>query len=113
MEKRIFPRVNVKAPIRYKRNPRGKFFAAISQNISEGGLGIISNQFIPAWEKLWIEFTPFSGPETVRALAQVVWAQQIRYSDRYQIGIKFTQIDQASRETLSNYVRINLPHRIA
>lgn len=82
-------------------------------DISEGGLGFISDQEILPPSELGITFhLVFREREnpTITALAQVRYCrslQPVRNPPAWRIGASFTKIDDADRHLIAEYVRLS------
>ena len=74
-------------------------------DISRGGVGFISNKFIPINTKMAIEIALTPASEPVITLGKVKWIQQLPSSERYRVGIVFSEISVDSESRLSRYFR--------
>jgi c-di-GMP-binding flagellar brake protein YcgR len=102
-ERRRYFRVNTHLPVRYqlKGHPT-KFGHTLSRDISEGGIRLLLNEFLPPKTEVLLEMIVLG--KIVDPLARVVWSQRIPHSDDYQIGLEFSEIDEIEREKLREYI---------
>ena len=112
VEKRKFLRISFKEAVQYTLGDAHEFGGCLAQNIGEGGLRLQLNDFVPMNTKVIVELAlGESSKNKVMVLnARVAWAQRIRYSDQYQVGLEFTQ-DHSSNESkkeVSQYVKSHL-----
>lgn len=107
-EKRQFPRLNVHIPLRCQYKSFSKFNFTLMRDISEGGLKFVSEEFIPPKTDLVLEFKLSPEAEMIKAVAEIVWIQQIRGSDWYRIGIQFLNINPERKKEIARYVETEL-----
>jgi Tfp pilus assembly protein PilZ len=109
-EKRLFPRTRLSDSVLYQLNDLGEQIGSLSADISEGGLRIKVNDFIPLGREIRLQIK-ISSSQTIVCSGKVVWVQKERYSDRYQAGISFESPEYnfgEGREQVRKYVnRIN------
>jgi Tfp pilus assembly protein PilZ len=101
-ERRQTERVDSRCPLRYQFKGQPNFYETVTRDISEGGLRFITNQFIPAFAELFLEFSLRSSMEPVQAAAKVSWVQKVPHSDQYQVGAHFTELNQEYRKNISD-----------
>lgn len=116
-EKRSNPRVKFTKGINYKVSPRSRFNLGLAENISIGGIGLITFESIPEEEKVLIEMQ--LNKEIIRVSSMVVWSKKFQYSIRYRMGFKFDYSENNSlmhsikstadtKRIISNYVNHKL-----
>lgn len=88
-EKRIAPRVLFDSAIRYRQKGFQNYGDTVGKDISNSGIGFISNEFIPKNSKLILELHPPWHIEPIQAVAEVVWVSNQPYSERFKIGAQF------------------------
>ncbi len=59
-------------------------------DISQGGVGLISNKSINLDEKIAVELELMPGHEPVLMMGQVKWVDRIPESENYRLGLRFT-----------------------
>jgi Tfp pilus assembly protein PilZ len=87
-ERRIFERGSVKAPVRIQFKDPQDFRGSLSADISEGGLQIQIQEFIPLKTELTISME-LADNSVVECVGKVVWVEQLPFSESYKIGLKF------------------------
>ena len=105
-EKRRDFRIKENLPIRYESTPRGKYGNALTEDISEGGVRLTLDEFIPKLSKmlLMINLTP---NRLVELNAEVRWAERVSHSYRYEVGLEFQDVNPDTRRSISEYVSSN------
>ena len=101
-EKRRFPRISIKLPLRYQIRGTPEFNRASSADLSIGGLGFITAGFIAPNSYLNIEIN--LSPRIINATARVVRADSLRRSDSYQLGVEFCKLGYQEKQLLSDYI---------
>ncbi|MBU1998416.1 MAG: PilZ domain-containing protein [Candidatus Omnitrophota bacterium] len=104
VEKRKSPRINVAFPIRYQIPGTAEVISCLTNNIGMGGVGFMSNNFIPTKTPLKLEINlrnRILNPE-----AKVSWVSSIPHSDNYYSGIEFTQLTVFDKERLADYIEL-------
>ena len=101
-ERRQLPRVKINLPLRYKIRRRREFGNAVCDDISVGGLAFINNEFIAPQTPLALELNIFSGVLT--PLGKIASATHLAHSDRYRIGVEFSNIDNKDKDSISDYM---------
>ena len=76
--------------------------------LSENGMGIQSENKLPANAKIYFQFSLPGQNSPVRASGDVVWQDSTG-----RVGIRFADVPQASRRVLSQWLQANLPHPAA
>ena len=77
---------------------------AITRNVGENGLRIISNEFIPPATNLILEIFLPSLIGQIRALCKVIWAEKRRYSNQYDIGMEFIEITEEDKRYIAEFI---------
>lgn len=88
-EKRVTPRILFDSPVRYHEKGTHLYNNTVGKNISNSGIGFVSNEFIPKNSKLVLEILPPWRPEPIEALAEIVWVSSQPYSERFNVGARF------------------------
>ena len=110
-EKRRFPRLNSRIPVRYKRITEYKdaLQGTVTKDIGEGGIKVVANEFIPLSAKLRIELFLSPSSNSISAVSKVVWMRKLSYSDQYDGGLQFIDIPEVSRNLIATYIVRNSP----
>ena len=106
-EKRKFPRINAKFPIRYQIKRGGFFASALTDDLSLSGARLNADRFFPQGLKLNLELNILS--KIINPVGKVIWAQPRPHSDRYQMGIEFIEISPQDKNYLSDFINIRTP----
>lgn len=104
-EKRRFRRVQFRDPVSYRTSDINGFGGCLAYDISEGGMKINFNDFVPIDNEMILQMRLNKIPKVVETTARVVWVQQVPYSDRYQMGLQFTESDPIAQEEIRSYVK--------
>ena len=110
-EKRSFKRKSVSASVSYQLKSSSEFGSTLTCDISEDGLRLNFNRFIPNNTDFVLQMNLPAAPKVINAVGRVVWAQRIAHSDRYQLGLKFQEIQDKQRTDISGYLN-RLPETI-
>jgi molecular chaperone DnaK len=107
-ELRRYPRALIS--IRVTRVHSGSFAYYQTYNISAGGLFLKSLEPAPRGAELDLQFELYPGGEQIRAKGEVAWTRgdSPDGSEPSGMGIKFTEISEASRRTIKNFVEMRL-----
>ena len=104
-EKRRFQRVEFREPVRYHLKNDSTFGGCLAYDLSEGGMRINFNEFVPVNSEMILNATLPHANKVVDIKGRVAWLRQVPYSDRYHVGIEFTALDPVSHEELRTYVQ--------
>jgi len=85
---RQFPRIDFAEPVEYRLNEGIPASGSLGYNISEGGVRLRTDQFIPLNADMVLNFrlnsdAPLSVP------GKVVWVQKVPHAESYQVGVQF------------------------
>lgn len=106
-EKRKYPRIAVSFPVECENLPSRDYFYTVSKDLSEGGVKILSNNFIPKDNYLKLNLNLID--KILDLKAKVVWCNKERIAERYLTGLKFVEVDNLAKAELSKF--INTIHR--
>lgn len=104
-EKRQALRISVKFPIRYKIRRGGFFASALTNDLSLSGLRVNADRFFPLGINLNLELNILS--RVINPVGRVIWSQPQPYSNRYQMGIEFVEINSQDKNYLSDYISVH------
>ncbi|MFH1360533.1 MAG: PilZ domain-containing protein [Candidatus Omnitrophota bacterium] len=105
LEKRRFKRVRYQEPVHYQFKEQGKFGGCLASDLSEGGIKISMNDFVPLHTEIAMRLKLQDVPHVVDLTGRVAWVQQVPYSDRYRAGVEFVNESSNAREGIQSYVR--------
>ena len=112
-ERRRFIRASSRLTTVYKNLATGVVRRALTRNISEGGMCIITEALITLGTKLEIEVRFPDGTDPVTCVGEVVWSKPVdeqrkTYKNPTALnGVKFVEIDPKARTSLLLYARMN------
>ncbi len=89
VDKRIAARILFNSPVRYYRKGAAKYSDTVGKDISNSGIGFISNEFIPKNSHLVFELRSPWQLEPIQTLAEVVWVSNQPCSERFEVGARF------------------------
>ena len=94
-ERRRFPRFPFREPIQYQLKNSHRFGGCLAGDISEGGIRVNFNDFIPLDTHIIVQVFLTMG-RMVECIGRVVWVQKLPFSDRYQAGLEFIDSDSSA-----------------
>ncbi|MFA5060470.1 MAG: PilZ domain-containing protein [Candidatus Omnitrophota bacterium] len=104
-DKRQFRRARFNEAVHFQARDAGRSGGCLSCDISETGMKINIDDFVPVHSEMILQ-TKLANIDTVVDLkGKVAWLQQIPYSDRYYVGVEFTNVDPVQREGIRSYLR--------
>ncbi len=89
-EKRLFRRVSCGQPVHFQSKDPAQFGGCLSRDLSEGGIQINLNDFIPLGTELNLQIQ-LAPERAVECVGRVVWVRGLPLMDRYQAGLEFLQ----------------------
>ena len=104
-DKRGFARTRFQEPISYQLKEASEFGGCLGCDISEWGLRINFNDFVPVNTEMALSMKLYSISKVIDLIGRVAWLQRLPYSDRYQVGLQFVKVDPISQEEIRRYVR--------
>ncbi|MBI5183261.1 MAG: diguanylate cyclase [Nitrospinae bacterium] len=107
LEKRGYFRVDIVTKIRYEIQyvPKGSY-KGILKNISASGAAFETKRHIPLMThiNLYIDLNNNNNEKPIELVGKVIWINQIS-SSRYNVGVKFIQIDEAIRKKIIKFIK--------
>jgi c-di-GMP-binding flagellar brake protein YcgR len=88
--------------------PQKKFNYHLSKNISESGIGIYSNTFLPVDTQIRIEVKLKDSPKKIIAFAKVIWIKRFSTNDFCEAGLEFFNTSNAVMQQLKDYISLKL-----
>jgi len=101
-EKRVSPRITLRAPLRYQIRGTSEFSDTVMDNISVGGMGFTNNKFIVPQTLVMLELNILS--RMLRPIGKISWTSSVPHSERYRLGIEFLELDHTDKNYLSDFV---------
>ncbi len=105
-QKRRFPRVPLRVPVKYQVRGVTAFDNTICDNISENGLRITSEKYISPATPVMLEIGLSS--RVLRPIARIQWVSPLPHSDRNRFGIQFLELDFAEKKHLADFIASSL-----
>lgn len=105
-EKRQFPRIILKTPLRYQVRGRPEFNNCLSEDISVGGIGFAGDRFIAPLTNLMLEVNILS--RILTPVGRVVWANSLPHSGRFRLGVEFLELNPLDKQYLADYLDMQL-----
>ncbi|OIO36380.1 MAG: hypothetical protein AUJ74_02765 [Candidatus Omnitrophica bacterium CG1_02_44_16] len=107
-EKRQSKRLKVNLPISYEYLGNQKDFGeTVSKDLSVTGLRMNMPSFFPPNSAFLIRLRFPEVQKIVEGIARTIWSQRISFSDQYQTGLQFREINPVSKKWLEEYILIN------
>ncbi|MFB3919547.1 MAG: PilZ domain-containing protein [Candidatus Velamenicoccus archaeovorus] len=107
-EKRQAKRIRVNLPVTYEllgtERLSGK---TVSKDLSTTGLRMNMPSFFPSESSFLIKLNFPEVNKIIEGIAKVVWSQRIAFSDHYQAGLHFSELNPYFKKWLQEYVVIN------
>jgi len=106
-ERRRFARVGSAVPLQYKKLKQLSegTIGAITQDVSEGGVKFLANEFLPLASRLVVELFLPAQPRPIKAISKVAWIKKATSSDQYIIGNQFLDVGRDDKGQLNDYVK--------
>lgn len=104
-DKRRFARARFQEAVGYQLKEVSHFGGCLACDISEGGLRVHFNDFIPIGSEVLLQMKLRSASKVFDLVGQVKWLQRVPYSDRYQMGLEFVKADSVSQEEIRRFVK--------
>jgi len=101
-EKRRFPRIRLKAPVRFQVRGQPEFDNSLTQDISVGGMCFTNEKFIAPQTNLMLEISIFS--RLLNPVGRVAWVNPIGHSNRYRLGVEFIELDAENKNFLAQFI---------
>ena len=105
-EKRQFPRIKFKVPVRYQIRGKSDYDNSLTDNISLGGLSFTNDRFISPSTNLTLELRILA--QLFTPLAKVSWISPLAHSNRYRLGVEFLDVPLQKKEYLSDFINMQL-----
>ncbi len=105
-EKRRVPRIRISNPLRFQIRGKPEANHGITDNISTGGIAIISNKFLARATLVMLEFNVLS--RILFPIGRITWAEAIPQSDRYRLGIEFMEMANEEKNHLSDFIHLRV-----
>jgi Tfp pilus assembly protein PilZ len=110
-EKRQAPRISFREPVAYELPRVPTHGGCLACDISESGLRINLNDFVPLDEEVNFQIQLETDEPFIDVTGRVVWVHQVPFSERYQVGVEFMEDGSypQSKERIHEYIH---SHRV-
>lgn len=107
-ERRKSRRLKVRLPVTYEQLGGNKRFGeTVTKDISSTGLRINMANFFASNNDFLVKLRFPEVNRVVEAIAKIAWSHRISYSDQYQAGLQFSEINPLFKKWLDEYILIN------
>ncbi len=103
-EKRNFKRVDLNTPVRYQIRGTPDYGNTLTDNISEAGLAMNIDSFIPPSTPVMMEVNILN--RVLHPLGIARWCQPIPHSSGNRMGIEFVEFDPLERKYLRDFINM-------
>ena len=101
-EKRLFPRVSLRMPLRLNVRGKSEFYHALSSDISRGGVSFVNESFLSLHTVVDLQINMLS--RIINPVGQVAWASAMPHSHRYRLGVQFQGLERQHVEFLRDFI---------
>jgi len=101
-ERRKYERINISFPVECFDVENKNFFYTVTKDLSLGGTKIVNDKFLPKDNFLKVNLNLIDKILTLNA--KVVWCNKLKFSDKYFVGLNFTDIEETSKQSLLNFI---------
>lgn len=108
-ERRIFPRFTLQVDVTFRLLTEGTSHRGSSQNISRGGVCLISHYPLKDQDVLQLEIGLPGGLKPIQVSGRVVWVKEFVIGDeaqgkRFDVGVEFMEVNDTTLGIISNYL---------
>lgn len=96
-ERRHFHRFRHVKPVQFRFKDPGKFGGCLSYDLSEGGIRVHLNDFVPLHTELTIQ-VQLADESIVKCASHIAWVEKNRFGEYYQAGLEFAK-DGSARDS--------------
>lgn len=105
-EKRQFPRIRLRTPLRYQIRGTPESNNALSENVSVSGMGFINDSFIAPSSNVTLEINILS--RIISPIGRIAWSSPLPHSDKYRLGIEFLEFNPVEKRYLGDFIHIQM-----
>ena len=102
---RRFTRIPFKRSVRFGASHDDLSSSHIAQDLSQGGLRMLSSEFIPVHSLVGIQIQLKDTEKVMDVQARVVWVRYNPMTETYQMGLEFTEDAAFQRALISEFIR--------
>jgi CheY-like chemotaxis protein len=108
---RQHPRSTVIFEIKGRNKDKDLFFGK-TFNISEGGLGLETEQFILLGDRIHLNFILPGTDEIIAGAGKVVWSYEDKFADVFRYGVQFENLDARCCEAIRRFQESIIPEEV-
>ena len=105
MEGRRFTRIPFKRAVRFSMGNSQRSDSHIAQDLSQGGLRMLSSEFIPVQSLVSIQIQLKDREKVMDVQGRVVWVRYNPMTETYQMGLEFADNAAFQRAMISEFIR--------
>jgi hypothetical protein len=94
MDQRQYPRFSFKEPVAFQAAEEAPSTGSLAGDISEGGVRIRVQEFIPLRTVLTLKIHLNNPVRTLPVKGEVVWVREVPHSEVFDVGIRFLEVEQ-------------------
>lgn len=106
IEKRRFPRIDLKTPIRCQIRGSGNSVNTVSRDLGLGGIGFVNHAFIPTNTYVNLEINLLS--RIINPIGRIVRINSLPHTNKFNLGVEFTELELEQKKFLSDYIDMRL-----
>lgn len=110
-DRRSSQRVGFREPVSFRFSNSEESKGCLAQDISAGGLRINYEHFIRPNTDMSFDVKLKGTPVVLKMPGHVAWTRRLPCSDRYQLGIEFSEDNVYGRKEIQRYVEASQPRR--
>lgn len=105
-DKRRYKRVESALPVQFRnlRGTGGSITGSLSHNISEGGVCLMSKDFISLACRLVVEINLPELSKPIKAISKIAWIKKIPTKEQYVLGNQFLEMTKEDKAHVINFV---------
>ncbi|MCM8766017.1 MAG: PilZ domain-containing protein [Candidatus Omnitrophica bacterium] len=104
LERRKYPRIDFNTSVTYQTKGETRLEHTLTRDISEGGMGLILERFLPKNTELILTFNLRHRSTPLRTPARLAWIQKLPYAERYRAGLEFGEMESLNRLNIKRFI---------
>ena len=102
-DRRRAQRLKAKLTAHCELRAEKKYANVLTQDISESGIRMLSDGFIPRLSKIAVQIN-LSPRKLIELNGEIKWSQRVAYSNYYQTGLEFKDVSPDIKRSISEYI---------
>lgn len=108
LEKRLSKRLRANLPVNFEQVTLPKRFGeTTTKDISATGLRVNTDNFFAPDSTLFVKLRFPEVNRVIEGQARVVWSHRVSFSDQYQAGLEFNDLNPMFKKWLEEYILIH------